>query len=166
MDGSILTGPAIEQAIQDRAIVISDYDPKRLNPNSYNLTLANTLSTYPCAKPEYRMDGDNDIAKEYDECLDVKEDYWCQEFKIHETLGEVLIPGVLYLGSTAEHTETYYPYVPMLEGRSSLARLGLSIHVTAGFGDVGYKGKWTLEMSVVHPLKIYPGDRVQNARGI
>jgi dCTP deaminase len=70
--------------------------------------------------------------------------------------GIVLEPGVLYLARTVEHTRTT-GYVPMLEGRSSIGRLGLFIHITAGFGDVGFSGFWTLEMFCVKPIRIYPG---------
>ena len=45
----------------------------------------------------------------------------------------------------------------MLEGRSSVGRLGLFVHITAGFGDVGFEGYWTLEIFCVQPVKIYPG---------
>ena len=69
--------------------------------------------------------------------------------------GLLMQPGKLYLGRTAEYTKTYN-YVPMLEGRSSVGRLGLYIHVTAGFGDVGFEGYWTLEIHCVEPIKIYP----------
>ena len=61
----------------------------------------------------------------------------------------------MYLGRTVEYTETD-KYVPMLEGRSSIGRLGLYIHVTAGFGDVGFSGYWTLEMHCLQPIRIYP----------
>jgi dCTP deaminase len=67
-----------------------------------------------------------------------------------------LEPGRLYLGRTVEHTTTYN-LVPMLEGRSSVGRLGLYVHVTAGFGDTGFAGYWTLEMHCVHPIRIYAG---------
>ncbi len=67
----------------------------------------------------------------------------------------VLEPNRLYLGRTAERTETRN-LVPMIEGRSSIGRLGLFVHVTAGFGDVGFCGFWTLEMFAVQPVKIYP----------
>lgn len=68
----------------------------------------------------------------------------------------MLRPGQLYLGRTMEFTQTNN-LVPMLEGRSSIGRLGLFIHITAGFGDVGFKGYWTLEISCIHPVRIYPG---------
>ena len=70
--------------------------------------------------------------------------------------GLVLSPNQLYLGRTVELTETRN-LVPMLEGRSSVGRLGLFVHITAGFGDVGFRGYWTLEMFAVQPIRVYPG---------
>ena len=70
--------------------------------------------------------------------------------------GLVLQPNQLYLGRTVERTETHN-LVPMIEGRSSIGRLGLFVHVTAGFGDVGFCGYWTLEMFAVQPVRIYAG---------
>ena len=58
--------------------------------------------------------------------------------------------------ATPEYTETDN-FIPMLEGRSSVGRLGLFVHITAGFGDIGFKGYWTLEIFCVQPVKIYPG---------
>ena len=69
--------------------------------------------------------------------------------------GLTLEPGKLYLGRTDEYTRTD-GLVPMLEGRSSIGRLGIFIHVTAGFGDVGFSGYWTLEIFCVQPVTIYP----------
>jgi dCTP deaminase len=69
--------------------------------------------------------------------------------------GLILEPNTLYLARTVEYTKTYN-YVPMLEGRSSIGRLGLFVHVTAGFGDVGFCGYWTLELFCVQPIRIYP----------
>ena len=73
--------------------------------------------------------------------------------------GLVLTPGKLYLGRTNEWTETY-GLVPKLEGRSSIGRLGLFIHVTAGYGDVGFRGYWTLEIVAVEPIRIYPNMQI------
>jgi len=69
--------------------------------------------------------------------------------------GLLLEPHRLYLGRTNEYTKTE-KFVPMLEGRSSTGRLGVFIHVTAGFGDIGFAGYWTLEIFCVQPVKIYP----------
>jgi dCTP deaminase len=74
--------------------------------------------------------------------------------QIPET-GFLMEPGRLYLGRTYEYTETL-KYVPMLEGRSSIGRLGICVHITAGFGDVGFKGYWTLELFCIQPVAIYP----------
>ena len=73
--------------------------------------------------------------------------------------GLLLETGKLYLGRTVEYTETQ-GLVPMLEGRSSIGRLGLFVHITAGFGDVGFKGFWTLEMFCVQPIRIYAGVQI------
>lgn len=117
-------------------IAIDPYDPNQLNPNSYNLRLHDELLVY-----------DNPV-------LDMKVDNATSRLTIPPT-GLQLDPGRLYLGRTVEHTRTD-KLVPMLEGRSSIGRLGMFVHVTAGFGDVGFNGYWTLEIFVVQPLVIYP----------
>ncbi|TGL73554.1 dCTP deaminase [Leptospira yasudae] len=135
----ILTGKEIQKRIgQD--IVITPYSEKQLNPNSYNLRLHEELLVYT------------------DVPLDMKKPNPAEKLIIPET-GLLLKPGVLYLGRTLEFTETHN-LVPMLEGRSSIGRLGMLVHVTAGFGDVGFKGFWTLEISVIQPLIVYPGVEV------
>jgi dCTP deaminase len=120
-----------------KEIVIEPFSENQLNPNSYNLKLHNEFLVYD------------------EEVLDMKKENKVKRIVIPEE-GLVLEPGKLYLGRTMEYTETD-KYVPMLEGRSSVGRLGLFIHVTAGFGDVGFKGYWTLEIFCVQPIKIYPG---------
>jgi dCTP deaminase len=84
----------------------------------------------------------------------MKTDNKIERIRIPED-GMVLKPNKLYLGRTIEYTETHN-LVPMLEGRSSIGRLGLAIHITAGFGDVGFSGYWTLEIFCLQPVKIYP----------
>lgn len=130
----ILSGKEIQNKI-GKEIIINPYNEKQLNPNSYNLRLHNELLVY-----------DEDI-------LDMKKENKYKKIIIPKE-GLVLEPGKLYLGRTVEYTETNN-YVPMLEGRSSVGRLGLYIHVTAGFGDVGFKGYWTLELQCVQPIRIY-----------
>lgn len=131
----ILSGKEI-LAHMDREILIEPFDPKKINPNSYNLSLHDELLVY-----------ENDI-------LDMKEPNSTQKILIPKE-GLLLEPGKLYLGRTKEYTRTDQ-YVPMLEGRSSIGRLGLFIHVTAGFGDVGFSGYWTLEIFCIQPIRIYP----------
>lgn len=87
--------------------------------------------------------------------LDPKKDNETVDIEIPEE-GYILVPGILYLGETMEYTETY-GLIPNIDGRSTTGRLGIEIHRTAGFGDVGFKGKWTLEITVTHPVIVYPG---------
>lgn len=131
----ILSGKEIVKHI-GREIVIEPFDPARVNPNSYNLSLYHELMVY-----------ENHV-------LDMKKANPAKIVAIPES-GLLLEPNRLYLGRTNEYTRTE-SYVPMLEGRSSTGRLGLFIHVTAGFGDVGFSGFWTLEIFCIQPLIIYP----------
>jgi dCTP deaminase len=118
-------------------ILIDPFDESRLNPNSYNLSLHDELLVYE------------------EVVLDMRKSNRVERIAIPQD-GLVLAPNQLYLGRTAERIETHN-LVPMIEGRSSIGRLGLFVHVTAGFGDVGFSGFWTLEMFAVQPVKIYPG---------
>lgn len=131
----ILSGFEIAERI-GKDIDIDPFNSDQLNPNSYNLRLHEDLMVY-----------DNEV-------LDMKVENKASKLIIPET-GLKLEPGKLYLGRTVEHTRTD-KLVPMLEGRSSIGRLGMFVHVTAGFGDVGFNGFWTLEIFVVQPLIIYP----------
>ena len=90
--------------------------------------------------------------------LDMKIPNKTKNIKIPEE-GLILEPNRLYLGRTNEFTKTE-KFVPMLEGRSSTGRLGLFIHVTAGFGDIGFAGYWTLEIFCVQPIKVYPNTQI------
>ena len=131
----ILSGKEILKHI-GKDIIIEPFDKKKINPNSYNLSLCNELLVY-----------ENNI-------LDMKKQNKTKKIIIPED-GLTLQPNKLYLGRTNEFTKTH-EYVPMLEGRSSIGRLGLFIHVTAGFGDIGFSGYWTLEIFCVQPVIIYP----------
>jgi dCTP deaminase len=131
----ILSGREILKHIGNE-IVIEPFNKRRINPNSYNLSLFNELLVY-----------ENNI-------LDMRQPNRTSKIVIPDN-GLVLEPNKLYLGRTNEYTKTD-KYVPMLEGRSSTGRLGLFIHVTAGFGDIGFAGFWTLEIFCVQPVKIYP----------
>jgi dCTP deaminase len=137
----ILTGKEIAKKL-GTDINIKPYEETLLNPNSYNLRLHNELLVYTNMP------------------LDMKKPNPSEKIIIPEE-GYLLKPGILYLGRTLEYTETFN-LVPMLEGRSSIGRLGMYVHVTAGFGDVGFKGFWTLEISVIHPLVIYPNVQISS----
>ena len=133
----ILSGKEIHQQVENGTISIDPFNSGQLNPNSYNLRLHSDLLVY-----------DSDV-------LDMKEKNSTSPLTIPDE-GLLLEPQKLYLGRTIERTATD-KYVPMLEGRSSVGRLGLFIHITAGFGDIGFDGFWTLEIFCVQPIKIYSG---------
>ena len=132
----ILSGKEIQNRL-GKDIQIEPFNTKLVNPNSYNLRLHHELLVY-----------------ENNE-LDMKTPNAVTQLTIPEE-GLLLETNKLYLGRTIEYTKTDN-LVPMLEGRSSIGRLGLFIHVTAGFGDVGFAGFWTLEIFCVQPIRIYPG---------
>ena len=118
-------------------IVIEPFDRAKLGTNSYDVHLGPTLAVYD------------------DAVLDARAHNRITHFPIPEE-GIVLQPGRLYLGVTAEYTETHGT-VPFLEGKSSVGRLGIDIHATAGKGDVGFCNYWTLEISVSMPVRVYAG---------
>lgn len=118
-------------------IVIEPFDRSCLGTNSYDVHLGKTLAVYKDRELDARKHNEIDYI-EMDES------------------GFVLLPGTLYLGVTEEYTETHNS-VPFLEGKSSIGRLGIDIHATAGKGDVGFCNTWTLEISCVQPVRVYPG---------
>lgn len=130
----ILSGLEIRRHLGGQ-IKIDPFQEANLNPNSYNLTLHHELLTYE------------------EVVLDMRKPNRFRRIVIPPD-GLVLSPNQLYLGRTVERTETH-GFVPMIEGRSSVGRLGLFVHVTAGFGDVGFCGYWTLEMFAVQPIRVY-----------
>jgi dCTP deaminase len=132
----VLSGHEIRRRLGGN-IVIDPFDESKLNPNSYNLSLHDELMIYE------------------EVVLDMRRPNRVRRIPIPPQ-GLVLQPNQLYLGRTVERTETH-ALVPMIEGRSSIGRLGLFVHVTAGFGDVGFCGFWTLEMFAVQPVRIYAG---------
>ncbi|MFT5834687.1 MAG: dCTP deaminase [Cognaticolwellia sp.] len=133
----ILSDKKILESIENGEIVIEPYNRSCLGTNSYDVHLSKNLATYK------------------NRVLDAKKHNEIEHFEIPEE-GFVLDPGTLYLGVTEEYTETHAS-VPFLEGKSSVGRLGIDIHATAGKGDVGFCNTWTLEISVTMPVRIYPG---------
>lgn len=133
----ILTDSRIMQEINKGTILIEPFDRDKLGTNSYDVALSKYLMVY-----------DTDL-------IDARKDNPTKEVIIPEE-GIILKPGTLYLGVTEEYTETH-AHVPFLEGKSSIGRLGIDIHATAGKGDVGFCNTWTLEISCVMPVKVYAG---------
>ena len=133
----ILTDKQILDSISDGSIVITPFRRDCLGSNSYDVHLGAALAVYK-----------NHI-------LDARQPNEIDHFTIPPE-GTVLHPELLYLGVTEEYTETL-KHVPFLEGKSSVGRLGIDIHATAGKGDVGFKNTWTLEISVKQPVRVYGG---------
>lgn len=127
-------------------IVITPWNDANLNPNSYNLTLADRLLVYDGGPRQAWF-------------LDARAENRTREIVIPDA-GLILVPGELYLGASVEYTEAHGDLVPFIEGRSSLARLGFSSHCSAGFGDNQFAGNFVFEITVVKPLRIYPEMRI------
>ena len=133
----ILTDQEILKNIEKKNIVIEPFDPNCLGCNSYDVHLGKTLAVYN------------------DETLDARKHNQISTFEIPPE-GHVLEPSKFYLGVTHEYTESHQ-HVPFLEGKSSVGRLGIDIHATAGKGDIGFCNFWTLEISVKQPVRVYAG---------
>ena len=133
----ILSDTRILEEIEKGTIKIVPYNREDLGSNSYDVHLG------------------KDLARYVDKELDAKKHNAIEHFEIPDE-GYVLQPHEFYLGVTEEYTETH-AHVPFLEGKSSTGRLGIDIHATAGKGDVGFCGNWTLEISVKQPVRVYKG---------
>ena len=136
----ILTGSEIKRQVELKRIHIVPFIEENLNPNSYNFRLGDILKI--CNENVLDPRGKNKFG----------------EIKIPEE-GFVLKPNQLYLGHTLEEMGSDF-YVPTMQARSSVGRLGLYIYLNSGLGDIGFKRQWTLELHVIHPLRVYPGMKV------
>jgi len=157
----MLTGPAIREAVDAGEIVIDPYTWSYAGPHSYDLRLANDLLVYEVMGPQMHGDAFIDAegaARPRPLVLDAHANNPAREFVLGGE-GGILVPGVLYLGHTIERIHSKL-YGATIHGRSSVGRLGMTVHQTAAFIDVGFDGVVTLEMMVIHPLKVYPGMRV------
>lgn len=170
MNGGILTGAAISSEVAAGRIAISDFDPSRVNPASYDLTLGPKVAVYKSAVrfrgfiDSYRtppVDGHPDVSMAPTEypyyTLDSRKPNAVHEFVMKDT-GWRLLPGIGYLMHTAERVRTEH-FVPIIDGKSSLGRLFITAHITAGYGDPGFDGQYTLEVVVTNPVIVYPGMR-------
>lgn len=159
---SVLLGSSIIEEVKKGKIIIEPFNEDNVGPNSVDVTLSNQLLTYVPCRIVKDENGNNIVERITnpwgDGFIDMAEDNTAHTLEIPED-GLVLQPGILYLGSTNEKAGSDF-FVPMIEGRSSMARLGLQIHVSAGFGDINFKSNWTLEITTIHPLKIYANARI------
>jgi dCTP deaminase len=188
-NGGILSGLEIKKALESGDIKISPYDPNkkehlsRFNPASYDLTLGRHVAVYKSVvqssshddwecdslredgtfgvpgerlRPFYSP-GERIEVKSPLNCLDAAKENKISKYEMDDR-GLVLLPGIGYLMHTEEVISTD-KYVPILDGKSSIGRLFCAIHITAGLGDAGFEGQYTLEVVVTHPLVVYPGMR-------
>jgi dCTP deaminase len=139
----ILTGKEIESEYELGRITIEPFDPKKLQPNSYDVTLGWEFL-------ELKPGSVLDMRKPCEDLFNVV------EIPRGDEDGYLLEPGGFYLGYTNEAIGSDF-YVPYIDGKSSVGRLGISIHETAGRGDLGFKNRWTLEITVAAPVRVYPG---------
>ncbi len=143
---SVLSDGTIRRLVEAGEIVIRPWDPSMVQPASVDLRLGNTfrvfhnhrVSAIDLRKPP--SDLTEQVLVEGDEA-----------FIIH--------PGEFCLGRTEEWVELPDDIVARIEGKSSLGRLGLIVHATAGFCDPGWKGTLTLELANLTrvPIKLWPG---------
>lgn len=168
----ILSGTAIERAVEDRAIVIDPFRLEQLNPASYDLTLGDELCVYVNSGADRAREGEPVRSwyhlPEPPAVLDSKcENHFYRAklspdgFTVGSHRGDR--PRV-YLMHTRERIWTRR-FVPVIDGKSSLGRLGLAIHVTAGYGDPGFDGQYTLEVVALgESVVLYPGMRIAQIR--
>ncbi|WP_333738166.1 dCTP deaminase domain-containing protein [Streptomyces sp. IBSBF 2806] len=133
----ILTGNEIEREWANGRITIEPFTPEQVNPNSYNFRLGRTLRVYRNLP------------------LDAKQTNEFDEIEIPDE-GYVLEPGRLYLAHTIEVLGSKV-YAPTFAARSSVARLGIFINLSASLGDIGFTGQWTLQLYTLNRVRVYPG---------
>lgn len=142
---SILTGRAIQAAIECGDIRIAPFKSEQVNPNSYDVTLGNEFIEYTST------------------VLDVAKD---NAYRKHtRTTGEriFLLPHSMILAHTVERIWSE-KYVPIVDGKSSIGRLFTFIHVTAGYGELGFDDQYTLEIYNVPAIFLYAGMRIAQVR--
>lgn len=136
----ILSGKQILLEQQSGRIVIDPFDVSAVNPNSYNFTLSDKLIVYA------------------DEVLDASSENDTEELRIPDE-GITLKANRLYLAATREVMGSEH-YAPTFAARSSVARLGLFINLSAPLGDIGFIGRWTLQLYPTHDVIVYAGMQI------
>lgn len=178
----ILSGPEIRKQIDSGRITIDPFQEKNMNPVSVDLTLGSEVAVYrhQVATSAYAAQGEfaswhgtddhNGVSNGSQlfpyrsvHPLDTKKEPAVRRYTIDPVNGWLLRPGIGYLMHTAERVHTDF-YVPILDGKSSTGRLFIKIHETAGFGDPGFNGQYTLEVTVVFPVIVYAGMRICQIR--
>jgi dCTP deaminase len=179
MQQGILSDLAIRQAVEAGDIEIDPFNPEQLNITSYDLRLGTGVSVYAdwvmedeAAKrsfPECARDGSHLVPYTAQQVTDMylnptllahdsRRPLQTLDYTIDPKIGWVLKPGIGYLMHTQERVGTR-KYNPILDGKSSIGRLFVQVHATAGYGDPGFNGQYTLEVLAQHPIRVYPGMR-------
>jgi dCTP deaminase len=142
----VLSDHTIKSEIEAGRIVIDPYDPEMVQPSSVDVRVDRRFRVFHNARDPYI-----DVRAPMDDLTELVE--------VHEDEPFILHPGEFVLGQTLERVRLPDDLVARLEGKSSLGRLGLLIHSTAGFVDAGFEGNLTLELSNVAnlPITIYHG---------
>ncbi len=165
----ILTDTAILEGIASQAIRISPWTPEQLNSVSYDLTLGDEVAVYSdwvlCDETWEQRIGvrDGSDLVPIDRVMDVKDEPAVFRWKIDPDRGWVCKPGIGYLMHVRETIHTT-AYEPIIDGKSSIGRLFVKVHFTAGFGDPNFNGQFTLEVEAKHPIRVYPGMRIAQVR--
>ena len=137
----VLSDRTIRQEIEDGRIVFEPYDPSMVQPSSVDVRVDGKFRVFHNARYPYI-----DVRRPMEDLTELVEIGPDDEFILH--------PGEFVLGQTLERVRLPDDLVARLEGKSSLGRLGLLIHSTAGFVDAGFEGNLTLELSNVANLPI------------
>ena len=141
----VLSDAAIRRLIESGRILVEPYEPALMQPSSLDVRVDRLFRVFRNSRYPYI-----DVKQEQEELTELVEANGDEPFILH--------PGEFVLGSTLERIVLPNDLVARLEGKSSLGRLGLLIHSTAGFIDPGWDGHVTLELSNVAnlPITIYP----------
>ncbi len=166
----ILTGPEIRRQVELGRITIDPFNPKHVNPASIDLTLGNQVTMYngtynPKRWSKYVDDGSlyRPALRDTKMVWDTRCAWPTTTVTIDREVGWVLKPDLCYLLHTAERINTDH-YVPIIDGKSSVGRAFVMVHYTAGYGDPGFDGQFTLEVSSRFPVRVYPGMRICQIR--
>lgn len=149
---AILSDKTIKEYLKEGKIVIEPLkDEKQIQPSSVDMRLGDEFKVFKVIRKPYIDPKDEEDIASYMESTTVKEG---DAFIIH--------PNEFALATTSEYVKVPEDLVARVEGRSSMGRLGVTMHVTAGFIDPGFEGKITLEISNIGamPVALYPGQRV------
>jgi dCTP deaminase len=148
----VLSDKTIKEFLKSKRIIIRPFDEKtQLQPSSVDLTLGSSFRVFKhTEKPFIDPKNDKDT------------DSYTERVKVNEGKYFIIHPREFVLGSVLEHIELPDDIVARLDGRSSIGRMGVVVHSTAGFVDPGYRGKLTLEITNLGkvPVALYPGMRI------